>query len=209
MRHKLSFFNNATHQLWTFFFSGLLTILPLTLTIALFRFSWRLIKGWFEPIHAMLENTYIDSIPHIELIVVLAAIIAIGMFMHIFILRSLMHMIEGVIFRIPLVRPVYSGIKQLIHAFNPHDDSFKKVVLIQFPRNGSYSIGFITSVVPSYAQPERTKTYFHVFVPHTPNPTTGFLMLVAEEDIILIDLTRQEAMALIISGGIIKPERLK
>jgi len=208
MAQKSSLLTRIAQQLWSFFLSGLLTILPLALTIALFHFSLRLVKGWFGPLQCILATTRVGRIPHIELIAVVVLILTIGVFMQIFILRSIITLIEGIIFRIPLVRPVYSGIKQLISAFNPHDKhSFKQVVLIQFPRVGSYSIGFVTGVVPPPIAPNAHQKFYHVFVPHTPNPTAGFLLLVTEEEITVVDLTRQEAMALIISGGIIVPDR--
>ncbi len=208
MKQKSSFLQQLAQELWSFFLSGLLTILPLALTVALFHFALRLVKGWFQPLHRLLATTCVGLFPHIEIIAVFVVIILIGILMQLFILRSVVAMLEKIIFRIPLVRPVYSGIKQLINAFNPHDkQSFKKVVLVQFPRVGSYSIGFITSAVPPEFSPDITKQYFHVFIPHTPNPTSGYVMLVVQEEIIAVDVTRQEAMALIISGGIIMPDR--
>lgn len=207
---RKTFFATVTQHIWSFFASGLLTILPLALTVALFHFSLRLLKGWFEPIQKILLGTRLGEIPHIEIITVFALIFIIGMLMKIFILHSLVIAIEKIIFRIPLVRAVYSGIKQLVHAFNPHDKvSFKKVVLIEFPRKGTFSIGFLTGSMPADISPGKGEKFYNVFVPHTPNPTSGFLVMVSEEEISIVDLTRQEAMALIISGGIIIPERLK
>src|SRR5262249_46797328 len=102
----------------------------------------------------------------------------------------------------------YIGIKQLVQAFNPHDkQSFKQVVLIEFPRPGIYSIGFITSDVNPEISPHSDRRYYNVFVPTTPNPTTGFFFMVAQECVTIINISPKEAMALIISGGIIQPEQ--
>ena len=117
-------------------------------------------------------------------------------------------MFEKFIGKIPLVRPIYAGIKQLVDAFNPHDkESIKHVVLIEFPRKGMYTIGFMTSEISPSLSPDPQTVYYNVFVPATPNPTSGFYFMVAKEQVIIINLSRQEAMALIMSGGIIQPER--
>ncbi len=195
-------------SLRSFFLSGLLFILPFTLTIALFRFSFRLIKGWLEPIHNILPET-LACIPHLEIILVVFFIILVGILLRAFILRPLITIVESIIFKIPLVRPVYSGLRQLVRAFSPQDTiSFKQVVLIEFPRKGVYSVGFVTSEVPEQLKPHGDpKKYYCVFKPTTPNPTTGFFMFVPEDEVVIADLSHQEAMALIISGGIIQPDR--
>ncbi len=189
------------------FLNGLIALLPLTLTVALFSFSLRLLKSWLEPIHR-LEPTFMQRIPHSEIILVVLTIFIVGIILRVFILRTLAHGLEALIFKIPLVRPVYSGIRQLVQAFGMQDKvSFKSVVMVEFPRLGMYSIGFLTGEVPQEIAPG-SQRYFNVFVPTTPNPTTGFLIMVLQSDIKVVDLTRHEAMALIISGGIIQPDRL-
>lgn len=192
---------------WGIFLNGLFAILPITLTVALFGFSLRLLKNWLEPIHRM-EPTYLQRIPYSELILVLIVIFIIGIILRFFILRSLAHVVEALIFRIPLVRPIYAGIKQLVYAFSMQDKiSFQSVVLVEFPRPGLYSLGFMTSEMSHIIAPESGQKWFNVFIPTTPNPTSGYFVMVAENDIIPTELTRQEAMALIISGGIIQPAR--
>ena len=106
------------------------------------------------------------------------------------------------------MRPIYGGIKQLVQAFNPHDNvSFKHVVLVEFPRKGIYSMGFMTSEMPAELTPDQATTYYNIFVPTTPNPTSGFFLVAAKENVHIVNISRQEAMALIISGGTIQPER--
>lgn len=193
--------------IWGLFLNGLFTILPITLTIGIFTFSWRIIKNWLEPIKRF-KPAFLETFPHAELIIIILFIFLIGLFMRLFILHPLVHWVERFIAKIPLVRPVYGGVKQLIGAFSSQDKlSFKKVVIVEFPRNGVYSIGFLTSQMPVEIAPNPKENYFHVFIPTTPNPTSGFFVIVPEKELEIIDLTRQEAMALIISGGIILPER--
>jgi uncharacterized membrane protein len=193
--------------IWSLFLSGLLTIAPIALTILVFTISFRLIISWLEPI-SHLQPTFLHWIPHSEVLLALLFIFMIGIFVQLVILNPLIHAAERLVFKLPLISPIYSGIKQLIHAFSTQDQiSFKRVVYVEFPRPGIYSIGFLTSEVPLSLVPVHNTRFFNVFIPTTPNPTSGFLVMFAENSLITSDLTRQEAMSLIISGGIIQPDR--
>lgn len=213
-----SSFRKVLDTLWTLFLSGLLTLLPIAITIGVFNFTLKVIKNWLQPIYEKgwlksihaLEPAFLHDIHFSELLLVIAIIILVGLVLRVFILRSLLQGIESILNKVPLVRTVYSGIKQLVDAFNPHDKvSFKQVVLIEFPRKGIYSVGFMTSElsVGGVLTTQDNNTYMSVFVPTTPNPTTGYFFIVSKDQIFPTDLSRQEAMALIISGGIIQPER--
>ncbi len=196
-----------TEYVWEIFLNGLFAILPITLTIALFGFSLRMLKSWLQPIY-QLEPASLQKIPYSEVGLVIGAIFLVGIILRFFILRSIVHGLEHLLGRLPLIRPIYTGIKQLVHAFSMQDKvSFQTVVLIEFPRPGVYSLGFMTSEVSHIIVPETNQKWFNVFIPTTPNPTTGFFIMAPEQSVRTIDLTRQEAMALIISGGIIQPER--
>lgn len=200
--------HQASLYLWSLFLSGLLTILPLTLTLALFSVSFKLITGWLSPIQQYIPTYITKTVPYAEVIIAIGVVFLIGTILKLFVLNTLIHTIERWIIRLPLVRPVYSGIKQLIHAFSIQDKiSFKRVVLIEFPRSGIYSVGFLTNELSSEIAPHQNERYFNVFIPTTPNPTTGFFIIVKEAEVTIINLTRQEAMAMIISGGIIQPDR--
>ena len=193
----------------TIFINGFLTLLPITLTVAIFSFTWKIISNWIEPLEKI-RPAFLDKIPYSEMILVLLIIFITGTILKLFVLRSVIHYFESVLEKIPLVRNVYSGIKQLVIAFGAQDKaSFKEVVIVEFPRKGIYSIGFLTSKLPQELSPNKEVDFCNVYVPTTPNPTTGYLIIVPCDNIQKINLTRQEAMALIISGGIIKPDRLK
>ncbi|MGC2310987.1 MAG: DUF502 domain-containing protein [Candidatus Babeliaceae bacterium] len=204
---KNSLLHTFLNQLKIYFLSGLFTLLPLIVTIALFNFSFKVIKSWLTPI-TRYEPEYLKIIPHVEIILVILFILIFGFILKTFLLHSLIHLIESLFGRIPLVRQVYFGIKQLVHALSSQDkSSFQRVVLVEFPRENVYSIGFLTSEIASQIAPHTKEKFLSVFIPTTPNPTTGFYIMIAESACITTDLTRQEAMALIISGGIIQPER--
>lgn len=193
--------------LWSLFLQGLLTILPIILTLALFNLSFRFLKGWLEPIRQVCPP-YFACIPHAEIFFAILIIFLIGTIIKVFMLRSLVHAIENILMKVPIIRTVYRGIRQLVMAFNPHDNiTFKEVVFIEFPRIGLYSIGFITSDLPHELSPDKEHRYVSVFIPTTPMPTTGFFIISRKDVLKQTYLTHQEAIALIISGGIIKPER--
>lgn len=206
-------FTHFIRRVWSLFLSGLLAILPITLTIVLFSYVFKKIKTWLFPLQelhlpAKLHLEILEHIPHYEVILVILLILALGAIMQVFVLRSLLDYIETHIVRIPLVRLVYGGVRQLLNAFSSQDKvTLKQVVMLEFPIEGVYSIGFLTGEMPQALTPNTTMKYYNVLVPTTPNPTTGFFIIVPENKIRVTQLTRQEAMELIISGGIICPTR--
>ena len=163
--------------------------------------------SWLHPIR-QLNIPFISEIPHHEVLLVIFFVFLIGITLKTFILKPLLHFVENLFKKIPLIRTIYTGVKQLIIALTAKDQlSFKRVVLVEFPRLEVYSVGFLTSQVPQETSPNKEITYFNVYIPTTPNPTTGYFVMVPQDQIIEVDLTRQEAMSLIISGGILQPER--
>lgn len=198
---------SLTKFIWSVFLNGLFAILPIILTFAIFAITLRLLQAWLRPM-GKIQPAFLHCIPYSEIIVAIIIIFLIGTILKIFILRSLIHWIERQIAKIPLIRPVYVGIKQLVQAFSSQEHiTFKKIVFIEFPRKGLYSVGFLTSELVPELSPDEQKKFFNVFVPTTPNPTSGHFVVVPEDQIVITRLTRQEAMAMIISGGIIQPDR--
>lgn len=196
-------------KVWTVFLNGLLTLLPITITFGIFSFSVKLINGWLDPLRT-LKIPYFESIPHGEILLVIGIIFFAGLVLKSFILQSILELIELIVSNIPIVRPVYTGVKQLVDAFSPSDtQTFKQVVLVEFPRKGCYSVGFLTSEITKELSPTQDESYYNIFIPTTPNPTTGFFIITTKKDFAPINITTEEAMALIISGGIIQPTRFK
>ena len=198
---------NLFNKIKSIFLNGLLTLLPISLTYFLFKSTFCLIKGWLAPIESI-EALRRFNIPHIEFILVFAFIFAFGLVLKLFILKKLLKLFEeSIILRLPLVRPIYTGIKQLAHGLTTQDQhSLNKVVIIEFPSEGIYSLGFLTGQFPEELTPYADKEIFNIYIPTTPNPTTGFFIIAPKSKFKPIDLSRQEAMAIIISGGIIKPK---
>ncbi len=134
--NKKNLLEQIVFYLRKFFLNGLIAILPITLTIALFNISFRLVANLLTPLTAVTQETFLRYIPYSEIILAIIIICFIGTLYNFFVLRSLIDFVEKLVFQIPLIRPVYSGIRQLVRAFSVTDDTiaFKKVVLIQFPR---------------------------------------------------------------------------
>lgn len=206
LKHKLS---TLFYLVWSLFLKGFLALLPITLTIGLLTFSFKKLKEWLHPIYLM-EPSFLKAIPFSEFLLTFFVILAMGFILNSFILQSFWETFENLVTKIPIVRPVYNGIKQLVQALNPDDQSnFKQVVLLEFPKKGIYTLGFVTNEFASHLTPHQTEIYFTVFVPTTPNPTSGFFLVVNKNDAQIVPMTRQEAMTMIISGGTIQPSNLK
>ncbi|MBN2267003.1 MAG: DUF502 domain-containing protein [Candidatus Babeliaceae bacterium] len=210
MHHQRKIRKGFGATIKSLFISGLLTILPLVLTYALFKFLFKTLKYWLSPLFDILPPL-LKAIPFSEFLIAIIAIIFIGAILKLFFLNKLIEYTESLFKKIPLISQVYMGIKQLVQALGPKEkDHFQRVVLVEFPRRGSYTLGFLTSETHSELVPKAYEGagFYNVFVPHTPNPTGGFFILVPAAECIETNLTRQEAMTIIISGGIIQPERL-
>jgi uncharacterized membrane protein len=114
---------------------------------------------------------------------------------------------ERLLSRIPLVSWVYSGVKQVAETLlSPQAQAFRKVLLLEYPRAGIWSIGFQTAATLVEVQARTEKDVICVFVPTTPNPTSGFIMLVPKEDVVELDMTVDEALRMVISLGVVVPE---
>lgn len=205
---------NIYHTIEDLFLNGLFFLLPIAITVSLFNFCFNLLKKWFDPLKNLTEHDnsiiskIISQIPHFEIVLVILFIFLIGIISKTFLVKPFVHFLEHVLDQIPFIRSIYFGVKKLVSAFSGQDAlSFKEVVVLEFPKAGVFSIGFLTNETATEMRPQETTRFFNVFVPHTPNPTTGFFLMVPEHAISKTVLTRQEAMALIMSGGILQPER--
>ena len=116
-------------------------------------------------------------------------------------------MSERLLQKIPLAPKIYFAVKQIIQAFSLQGkDIFKQAVLVEYPRKGSYAVGFITGKCQGEVQEKTIGNLVNVFVPTTPNPTSGMLIMIAEEEIIYLNMSVEEGLKLIISAGVVVPE---
>lgn len=193
------------------FFTGIVVIAPVGLTIWLL---WS-VMGWIDSVvlplvpHTFRPEQYIGiNLRGVGLIIFLLFTIIVGWIAKGIIGRSLITFAEGLVDRMPVVRTVYSGIKQISETvFAQSERSFEKACLVQYPRKGIWAIGFIST----YAKGEIAKRaetsggLVSVFLPTTPNPTSGFLLFVPEEDVIELDMTVEDSAKLVISAGLVYP----
>lgn len=205
MKNKKNIFHKFFDPISSFFLSGLLMLLPVTITIIVFKFLLNLFRGWLTPL-CNLEPVCLRAIPGFEFVLALMIIIVIGIISRIFIFKKIVHISEQFIDQIPFVRAVYSGIKQIVHAFTHQDkESFQQVVWVEFPSTGCFSIGFLTGPVHPSVAPDNSTEYFSIFVPTVPNVATGHYVVVSKDHFRIAAITRQEALSMVISGGIVQP----
>ncbi len=191
------------------FFSGLFIIIPIIITINIFKFIINIISQWLMPLHFIIPLK-LTVIPYIEIFIACIIITLIGYIATKFILNKLIEYIEEYLIRyIPFANTIYFGIKKIakiLQKKNSIDDS-ELVAWVRLPFKNIYCLGLMTGKVDPSISPDKNKIFYSFFVPTTPNPVTGYYVIAAESDCIFTNITRQEAISMIISGGIIKPER--
>lgn len=196
------------HLIRRYFLAGLLVWLPIWVTFFIIRFLVDLLDGTLAlvPYHYRPEQLFGHNIPGLGLIFTLVILFVTGLLVTNFVGRYLINWWERILARIPLVRSIYSAVKQVTHAFvQPQSQSFRKVVLIEYPRKGAWSIGFVTSTNFNALPLENDNHTLAVFIPTTPNPTSGFLILVPKTDTIDLNISIEEAFRMIISLGVVTP----
>ena len=147
------------------------------------------------------------QIPGVGLVIAVVTIIMIGALTSNFIGGSLIRFGESIVSRVPVARSVYGAIKQIMETIMAsQSDAFREVVLIEYPRRGIWAIGFVTGGTRGEVQNLSSENLINVFVPTTPNPTSGFLLFFPREDAITLDMGVEEAVKMVVSGGIVTPE---
>lgn len=194
------------------FISGLLVILPVWLTIFIILILFRWISSLSMPILSPFLKLFTSDSQWVEVLATIASffltlviIFFIGFFTNIWFGKKLYNFFENLFIKLPLIGSIYSALKKLFSFFAKGDDDttqkFQKVVFVPFPTKDSYCVAFSTGEKIINGQ-----KYISTFMPSTPNPTTGFLMLVKEEDVIESEYTVEEAIQFIISAGIVQPD---
>ena len=187
------------------FVVGFLVVLPLVITIFFARFIFGLLDRWFLPIS---ERLFGIEIPGIGFILFMVALFVLGTLATNILGGRLLDFFERKVAGIPLLSPVYQGARQITEAIQIRGTTdFRKVVLLDFPREGLRSVGFVTR---EFAGPTAfcDEPSALVFVPTTPNPTTGFLVALPHREMQVLDITVEQGVKLLISGGLLTPEQL-
>jgi uncharacterized membrane protein len=186
------------------FFTGLLLLLPTVVTgYVLYRFFISVDSILLDPL--VQRYPFLD-IPGLGFLGVFLIILLTGVFASNFFGSTIISWAESLVFKIPLIGRVYIAIKQMSEVFFKHERTvFKRAVLIQYPRPGIYAVAFMTSTWKQKDIDGHVRTFVNIFLPTTPNPTSGFFLMVPEDETIPFDYTIEEAMKLIISAGAVLP----
>ena len=190
-----------------YFLTGLAVILPIILTIyiivAIFRFADRFLGGF---LNRYLERILGFYVPGLGLIVSLIIVFIVGFLATVLLGRRVFGLFERIFLKFPLVHQIYPSVKQIVNfIFSKERHGFKKVVLIEYPRKGIYSIGFVTAKGKGEIQGKIPQGVLSLLVPTTPNPTSGVYLLVPEDEAIALDMSVEEGLKVVISGGTIMP----
>lgn len=178
------------------------TLLALRFIVDLFDSSLELIPDHYQPDHLLGFH-----IPGLGLIFALVMVTTTGMLITNILGRRLVEWWEYFLLRIPLVRTIYQAVKQvLMTLFSSSEESFRNVLLVEYPRKGLWTIAFQTSSGFNYAPDLNGEGLLTVFIPTTPNPTSGFLIIVPKQDTLKVDLSVDEALKMVISLGVVMPQ---
>jgi uncharacterized membrane protein len=190
------------------FLAGLAVTIPIGLTLYILIFLIGMMDGLLTVMPAKLHPDAILGfhIPGLGILVTLALILICGLMAQSIVGRRIVRFSEGMLDRIPVVRSIHSAIKKIVDSmFLYRSRSFRKVVLVEFPHRGAYTVAFVTGTPNEEIQAKTGKKCLSVYVPTTPNPTSGYFIVFPEEDLIQLDMTVEEAFTLVISGGIVNP----
>ena len=189
-----------TSILRNYFITGVVVLIPIGFTLYLTKFligiSSKIIPQNLNP------NNYLPyAIPGIEILISILFITIVGGLSLSFLGKRILKLIDDLFKRIPVLRTIYSSILQMTESFSNKDNDKKSVVLIEYPRKGVWAVGFATKENNGEMSDKTNKKLINVFVPTTPNPTSGFLLMFPIEEVIYLNMTFEEASKFIVSAG--------
>tara|TARA_B100000424_G_C22918024_1_gene488446 strand:- start:607 stop:1227 length:621 start_codon:yes stop_codon:yes gene_type:complete len=192
-------------KLRNYFITGIVVLVPIGITLYLTMFfisiSSNLIPKEINP------NSYLPfSIPGLEILLSIIFITVIGGLSLSFIGKKILQLVNETLKRIPILRTIYSAIGQMTESLAPNKGSKKSVVLIEYPRKGSWAVGFATKENKGEISKKTNSELINVFVPTTPNPTSGFLLMFPKNEVLYLDMSFEEASKFIVSAGTSNPK---
>ena len=182
------------------FIAGIVVLIPIGitvyLTVIIIRISGKIIPKEINP------NSYLPfDIPGVEILIALFLITLIGWLSLSFLGKKLFELFNNILKRIPILRTIYSAVGQMTESFTKSDNNKKSVVLLEYPRKGIWAVGFATKENEGLIKNKVKEEIINVFVPTTPNPTSGFLLMVPKKDLIYLDVSFEQASKFIVSAG--------
>lgn len=191
------------------FFTGLILLVPIMVTIYLFLSIARSMDGLIGLIPTAWQPDQLLGfhVPGLGILFTLVIVLLTGMVGASFVGRWLVGIGEKLLDRIPLVRTVYGALKNVLESvLRDNQDSFRRVVLVEYPKQGTYALGFVSGAGFDEVQRKTSQQMTTVFVPTAPNPTSGFLLFIPEKDAIPLDMSVEDGMKCVISAGVITPD---
>ena len=197
--------NSIFLRLRNYFFTGIVVLIPigftLYLTLFLIKISSNLIPKEINP------NHYLPfSVPGLEILVSIIIITIVGGLSLSFLGKKFLQLINDLFKKIPILRTFYSAIVQMTQSFTRNKNKKKRVVLVEYPRKGTWAVGFATKDNKGEMKKKTKEDLVNVFVPTTPNPTSGFLLMFPKKDVIYLDISFEEASKFIVSAGTTNPK---
>ena len=197
--------NSIFLRLRNYFFTGVVVLIPigftLYLTLSIIKVSSNLIPKEINP------NHYLPfSVPGLEILVSIIIITIVGGLSLSFLGKKFLQLINDLFKKIPILRTFYSAIVQMTQTFTRNKNKKKSVVLVEYPRKGTWAVGFATKDNKGEMKKKTKEDLVNVFVPTTPNPTSGFLLMFPKKDVIYLDISFEEASKFIVSAGTTNPK---
>ena len=202
-------------RLRNIFLAGFLVTLPIALTLFILNFLFKSLDAlsptfthWLIMLGAPLPEGY--RVPFLGVIMTFIIVFFIGALTTNIFGKKLLQLWEGLVGKIPFVRRIYKGAKQVVSSFATVDtESFTKVVLVEFPRKGVHALAFVTGKTRGELQRLTSDNHINIFVPTTPNPTSGFIIFTDPSEVVELDMTIEEGIKYVVSGGIVTPEQAR
>ena len=188
------------------FIAGVVVLIPIGitvyLTIFIIKVSSKILPKEINP------NNYLPyEIIGIEILIAICLITLIGWVSLSFVGKKLLSLVNEIFKKIPILRTIYSAVGQMTSTLTQSKDSKKSVVLVQYPKEGTWAVGFVTQENEGEISEKTQKDLVNVFLPTTPNPTSGFLLMYEKKDVIFLDITFEQASKFIVSAGTSNPEK--
>ena len=197
--------NSFLSSIRNYFFTGVIVLIPIAFTLYLTTFIIK-ISANIVPKEINPNNYLPFSIPGLEIVISLIIITLIGGLSLSFIGKRILTFINELFKKIPILRTIFSAISQMTESFTQSKSNKKSVVLIEYPRKGTWAVGFATKENKGDIKKKTKRNLINVFVPTTPNPTSGFLLMFPKEDVIFLDISFEEASKFIVSAGTSNPK---
>ena len=187
-------------RLRNYFIAGIVVLIPLGITLYLTLFIVR-VTGNIVPKEINPNNYLPFDIPGLEILIALIFITFVGWVSLSFLGKKFFELFNNILKKIPILRTIYSAIGQMTESFTKSENDQKSVVLLEYPRKGIWVVGFATKENKGIIEDKVNETLINIFVPTTPNPTSGFLLMVPKKDLIYLDVSFEQASKFIVSAG--------